>query len=67
MHDPRIVSAYLHTLTKQLDSHKIFDKVKILQQKEPHQWEDVDYQTYKKLDAIITESMLHAERTVGAR
>ncbi len=66
MNDPRIVGAYLHTLTEQLDSHKIFDKVKILQQKEPHQWEDADYQTYEKLDAIITESMLHAERTVGA-
>jgi hypothetical protein len=61
LHDPRIVSTYLDTLTKQLDRHGISKKVSDLQRKDPTQWQEDDYVTYEKLDKLITESMLYAE------
>jgi phage-related protein len=64
MQDPRIVNAYLDTLTKQFNTHKIFDKARLLQQKEPCMWDGADYQAYERLDTLITESMIYAERTV---
>jgi hypothetical protein len=67
LHDPRIVTAYLSALTKQLDLHKISKKVNLLQQKDPKTWINSDYQNYEKLDTLITESMLYAERLAGSR
>jgi hypothetical protein len=67
MHDPRKVSAYLDILTKQLDKHNIFHKVSNLQKKDPAQWHKEDYIAYERLDKLITEAMLYAERAVSSR
>jgi hypothetical protein len=67
LHDPRIVSAYLNTLNKQFDIHKIHEKVGKLQKKDSKLWEEMDVQTYERIDTLITQSMLYAERLVSSR
>jgi len=52
---------------QQLDHRGISKKVSDLQRKDPTQWREEDYVTYERLDKLITESMLYAERTVSSR
>jgi len=61
------VCTYLDILTTQLDHRGISKKVSDLQRKDPTQWREEDYVTYERLDKLITESMLYAERTVSSR
>jgi hypothetical protein len=67
LHDPRKVDEYLTVLTDQLAKHKIMQKVSHLYTKALSEWEDVDTQTYEKLDLLITEAMLYAERQTSSR
>jgi hypothetical protein len=61
--DPRIVSHYNELLQKQLSYHKIQDKVTSFQTKLGRgEWSIRDQEEYEKVDSIITESMLYAER-----
>jgi hypothetical protein len=55
--------AKLHT---QLQAHNVYKKLDSLQAKAAERtWTDNDTTTYQNLDTIITEAMLHAERTAG--
>jgi hypothetical protein len=67
LHDPRKVDDYLTVLTDQLAKHKIPQKVSQLHMKALSGWEDEDNQTYEKLDLLITEAMLYAERQTSSR
>jgi hypothetical protein len=59
--DPRIVNNYLKVLYKQLNQHKISQKVDTLSKIEKDKWTDQDQVQYERLDQLITESMLYAE------
>ncbi len=53
---------------EQLQYHKVYDKVQELQvASRSGVWTDVQTQEYQKLDRIITEAMLYAERNTGRR
>lgn len=61
--DPRIVEQYNLVLQKQLTYHKVHEKVKIFQDKiEGGTWSPQDQAEYEKVDKLITESMLFAEK-----
>ncbi len=66
LHDPRIIKKYLETLHQQFKIHNIPEKVKALQQ-EHSEWTDHHQLEYEKLDKLITESMLYAERQSSSR
>ena len=59
--DPRIVTAYVETLNKQLDLHKVSRKVEQLSKIMSEQWTLQNQTQYERLDRLITESMLYAE------
>ncbi len=59
--DPRIVNRYVEALSKQLDNHKVSQKVEALAKIEPGKWNAYDQLQYERLDKVITDSMLHAE------
>jgi hypothetical protein len=64
LHDPRIVESYNTILSEQLSYHKIPDKLEILKKQvtEGH-WSTADQEEYNKIDQLIMEAMLHAERS----
>jgi hypothetical protein len=63
--DPRKIEAYIKALTKQLEYHKIPEKLTELENiSNTAQWSDYHTQEYSKIDNIITESMLFAERSI---
>jgi hypothetical protein len=66
LHDPRIVSKYLSELQKQFTSHRIQEKVDILYN-HTNNWTTNDQLEYEKLDKLITEAMLCAERNASKR
>jgi hypothetical protein len=67
LHDPRIVEEYLATLNKQLQLHNILEKVTALQSCAPADWGDQEFIQYEKIDKLVMESMLYAERAAGSR
>jgi hypothetical protein len=63
LHDPAIVGKYSSILQQQLMYHKIPEKIATLQQSiSKGQWIDQDRTSYEKIDRLIMEAMLHAER-----
>jgi hypothetical protein len=67
LHDPCRVDEYLTTLHKQLLSHNIPTRVANLHAKASTGWEPSDYVKYERLDTLITEAMLHAEKKTSKR
>ncbi len=66
--DPRKVRAYHDTLTKQLTYHNIPNKLDLMDiLLHRNEWTDTHTIEYMKVDKIITESMLYAERTITRR
>jgi hypothetical protein len=66
LHDPRIIKQYLEKLHQQFEIHKIPEKVTALRQ-DYNQWADHHQLEYEKLDKLITEAMLYAERQSGSK
>ena len=63
LQDPRIVNLYNAFLMKQLIYHKIPAKVSQLKQiAEQRKWTSMTTQQYNRIDKLITEAMLHAEK-----
>jgi hypothetical protein len=63
LHDPDIVQKYTSTLQEQLEYHKIPKKLDALQRViSSGQWSHNHQQEYEKIDNLITEAMLHAEK-----
>jgi hypothetical protein len=63
LHDPDIVQKYTSTLQAQLEYHKIPKKLDALQRVIfSGQWSHNHQQEYDKIDKLIMEAMLHAER-----
>jgi hypothetical protein len=63
--DPRKVDACITFLHKQLQYHKVLEKLQDLDTiVTKGTWTDEDTTQYEKLDTIVTESMRHAEREV---
>jgi len=63
LHDPQIVEQYCHILHQQLQYHKIPEKIVALRQTlSAGQWTKHNRTSYEKIDKLITEAMLHAER-----
>jgi len=63
LHDPDIVQKYTSTLQAQLEYHKIPKKLDALQQViSSGQWSHNHQREYEKIDRLITEAMLHAEK-----
>ena len=68
LHDPRYVRKYSSILSEQLTYHKVHDKTEDLQRKiTDNQWTAEDKERYQRLDIIITEAMLSAERKASCR
>ncbi len=66
--DPRLVAAYIKDLTKQLDYHKITDKAQnLLNRAIDNNWTESLTDEYEKLDTLITEAMLRAEKNVSKK
>jgi hypothetical protein len=66
--DPRLVSAYIKELKNQLKYHRIPDKSNTLLDKAAeNQWSDGLTIEYEKLDTLITEAMLRAEKSVSKK
>jgi hypothetical protein len=66
--DPRKVATYNSILHKQLAYHKVFQKLEVLEHAiSDNQWNSAHTQTYKALDEVITQSMLHAEHSISRR
>jgi hypothetical protein len=63
LHDPDIVQKYTSTLQAQLAYHKIPKKLDELQQViQSGQWTHHHQQEYEKMNRLITEAMLYAEK-----
>jgi hypothetical protein len=63
--DPRKVISYKEHLHKQLEYHKVFDKLKDLTYAAEHNlWSEQHTKEYNALDRIITESMIYAEKEI---
>lgn len=67
LHDPRKVDEYLSALNGQLSLHKVHQKVTTLNNKALTGWQEEDQIQYERLDTLITEAMLYAERQTGKR
>jgi len=66
--DPRKVQNYKEALHKQLQYHKVQDKLfALLTAAKNHTWSSAQITQYEKLDRIITESVLHAEKAAGQK
>jgi len=66
--DPMLKNQYQDILHEQLVYHKVYDKVKALQEVfDAGSWTVVHIAEYQKLDELITETMLHSERNTGKR
>jgi len=64
LQDPTIVEKYVTTLQEQLNYHKIPEKLRKLQEViDLGQWTEQHKIEYERLDKIITDSMIHAEKT----
>jgi hypothetical protein len=60
--DPKIVSTYKSLLHKQLQYHKVNEKLNYLKAAaHNNSWTKASQEEYEKLDKIITEAILHAE------
>jgi hypothetical protein len=68
LHDPRIVTKYKDALYEQLSYHKCHEKVQELQQcAQANTWSEYLTLKYQITDTVITEIMIHAERTAGRK
>jgi hypothetical protein len=65
LRDPRKVTACIKILLEQTEYHKIYEKVSdLFQSAIEGNWTPTHTEIYEKLDTILTESMLYAERTI---
>lgn len=61
--DPRKVQKYKEAFYKQLDYHKVIEKLRnLFDQAKSHPWSPDQEISYEKLDQLISESMCYAER-----
>jgi len=68
LQDPRVVKKYRSALHDRLESHDVFNRLEMLQDKlTKHEWTANCIDEYEKLDATITESMLSAEKDISKR
>jgi hypothetical protein len=68
LQDPRLVDQYIATLVAQLNYHKVLEKSSaLLKAADANTWTPEDAVEYEKLDKIITEAMIHAERSVSKK
>jgi len=68
MQDPRIVSKYVDILTKHIKYHRIDVQVQSLyNMAHEGRWTTPCTIAYEKLDTLMTEGMLHAEREVSRK
>jgi hypothetical protein len=66
--DPRKVAKYIKAAIDQMEYHHIYDKVCQLYDKSGSDSWRIDHITdYKKIDKIISESMIHVDRTLLRR
>ncbi len=66
MHDPRLIDQYCRGLHDKLNYYKVVEKLEDLQQAvASNSWTAAHTAQYQHLDAIITESMIYAERQTG--
>jgi hypothetical protein len=66
--DPRLRNQYRDILHEQLNYHKIYDKVQAMQvTSDSGAWTSATTEEYQKIDKLVTESMLYAERNTGKR
>lgn len=66
--DPRLKNQYRDVLHNQLQYPKVYDKVQHLQEvTESGTWTEEHTKEYQKLDKLITDSMLYAERNTGRK
>jgi len=61
------VDQYIATLVKQLNYHKVINKSDLLKAADDGTWTNEDTIRHERLDKIITEAMLHAERSVSKK
>jgi hypothetical protein len=65
LRDPRKIETYITALHKQLSYHNILDKISILDTSlTTNTWTSSHTLEYEKIDKIITDSMIYAERQV---
>jgi len=68
LQDPRLVEQYTEELLAQLRYHKVLPKVEQLQKKaEQGIWTQTQTQECEKVDTLVTEAMLKAERAISKK
>jgi len=61
-----LIAQYRTVLHQQLENHKVFSKLDLLQQAATNNtWTEEHTSDYQALDTVITEAMLHAESNTG--
>ncbi len=65
LNDPRKVANYLKASVDQLEYHRIYDKVcQLYDMSGSEMWMTDHVTEYEKMDKIISDSMLHVDRTL---
>jgi hypothetical protein len=65
IHGPRMVDTYTTTLKQQIEYHKIEEKLECLYQAALNEhWDSNKTAEYESIDRLITEAMLHSERSI---
>ena len=65
--DPRKVASYISALHKQLSYHKVIRKHELLSQIPVGEWTNVDTVKYERLDKMVVQSALYAEKSISRR
>jgi len=66
--DPRLVTQYEEIVMRQVQYHKLNDKIpQLLQRAENSTWTAEDTQQYEAIDRLLTEAMLSAEQTISKK
>jgi hypothetical protein len=67
-HDPRIVSKYINILQSQITHHKLEEKThQLYNQAKYGEWSQEAAARYEKIDNLLTEGMLHGEKSVSRK
>jgi len=67
-HDPRIVSKYINILQHQITHHKLEEKThQLYNQAKYGEWSQEAAARYEKIDNLLTEGMLHGEKSVSRK
>jgi len=68
LQDPRIVQKYKDTLWEQMQYHQLLKKVEMLIEVAKNKsWQKSHQQEYEKIDRLLIEIMLHAERKASKK